>query len=207
MIACSPLRFLVATSLWVLTTGCGLLNSTGTHHLLYQDEAAFFRHCAEKGQVVSTFGERASCVAAEEVGACTAAAGFFTTREEEGPFLTRTSGRTVDTVARHPCADDELPVSAFAALVDLEDDVAFGHDWQKGEGPFDLGEDVQLLDDEGRGSRPVAWETAVTAPPTGDIVFDVTFRFCLDLLPETELALQALDERGHHSNPLCLPLP
>lgn len=191
-------------ALLLATAGCGLLNSVGTHHPLYEENVAFCHHCTRSGQVCSAFGEKGTCVATDTLSECPAAEGFFSTQEEEGPFVFPVTGKGLDFEAKHPCPDGRVPAALYVAALDREDDVSFGVDYDMGEAIFDLSEDVQLIDEEGRGARPVAWQTEVFTSSTSDIVYSLTLRFCLLEEPSDPVAVQLLDERGHTSNRLCV---
>lgn len=187
----------------VVASGCGLANSFGAHHVLYEEEAAFCWMCARGENACSTYRGKGQCVAPDSMATC-AIADERPGRDDKGPLLFPYDVAEFALAQIDTCVVGSDEVVVEAAILDVEDDVSFRNDYDGVPAPFDLGQDVTLLLDGGEEAELLEWTTDVLLSPDDEPVYRVRFSFCVADVDATDAVLQVRDERGHSSNVMCL---
>ncbi len=197
------LRWVLSVAALGALSACGLANSFGVHHALYEEEAAFCWLCARGENICSSYAGKGQCVGPDTVADCSLAA-EMPGRDTKGPLLFPYDEPVFAPAQLDTCKSGTDEVVIEAALVDVEDDVSFRDDYDGVPNPFDLGQDVTLFLAGGEQAEVLSWTTDVLLSPDDEPVYRVRFSFCASNIDVEEAVLQVKDERGHSSNALCL---
>lgn len=215
----SPLRASALAALAVsglalanlLSAGCGLANGAGlTGHLLYEDQIAICRHCAEKNELCAELDDGSwGCQPFSAFQTCDAAQDLFEQHGLESPYLQPARGKTaLEEGFRNDCDGGKNPFVAEVLVYDFEYDVGLGTDWVLEDDGPERGERVTLYDVDRNPHHPTFWNgQGLFSTDRSDLAYLVEMVFCLNIRVEHPAALQVEDKAGHFSNPICLDAP
>jgi hypothetical protein len=208
-------RVVAVLALAGVVASCGFANGAGVPHLVYEDDVALCRFCAQKDQIcVERQNGSLGCSEFSEVSWCNAAQNLFFAYEEDGPYATHERGaREWSEGLRRDCETGRNAYVVEALFYDPDGDVAFEDDWElefDGEtiNGLEVKDLVYIVDANQVQYAPTRWDAQVFPSNTGaDTAYAVEFTFCLGFELDAPVALQVTDEAGHHSNPVCFAAP
>lgn len=204
---------LVGASLFaaLASVSCGLANGAGlVGHLLYEDQIAICRHCAQQGELCADLDDGSwGCRPFTDFQSCDAARDLFEQHGDESPFLMPARGETaLDEGFRSDCEGGKNPFVAEVLVYDFEYDTRLMTDWELADDGAERGELVTLYDADHNPHHPTSWQSQGFPSTDGsDIAYHVEMVFCVSVLFTEPVALQVADKVGHFSNPVCLDPP
>lgn len=191
--------------------GCGLANGVGlVGHLLYEDQTAICRHCAEQGDACGDLDDGSwGCRPFSSFQTCDAARDLFEQHGPESPYLMPARGQTsLSKGNRTACDGGKNPFVADVLTYDFEYDTGLRTDWSLAEDGDERASHVILYDADHNQHRPTSWDVQGLPSTDGsDIVYHLEILFCVSVLLEQPVALQVSDKAKHFSNPICLDPP